>query len=150
MSERPRQLAILLVDDDPDVLEITDQMLAQLGYTTITACDPGDAAEILCDPRTQIDALVTDFCMVRINGADLARRAFRSRPGLRTLFVSGDPCSVTRFRSGDPFLQKPFTMAELRQTLDDLFRSPEPLFRPQLVESQPWLAGERRIHSVPT
>ncbi len=57
MSERPRQLAILLVDDDPDVLEITDQMLAQLGYTTITACDPGDAAEILCDPRTQIDAL---------------------------------------------------------------------------------------------
>ncbi len=150
MSERPRQLAILLVDDDPDVLEITGQMLAQLGYATITTSDPGDAAEILRDTWTQIDALVTDFCMERTNGADLARRAFRSRPDLRTLFVSGDPCSVTRFRSGDPFLQKPFTMAELRQSLDDLFGSSEPIFRPQLVESRPWLAGERRVHSVPT
>ena len=50
MSELHRQPVILLVDDDPDVLEITDQMLAQLGYTTIATCDPGDAAEIL--PRS--------------------------------------------------------------------------------------------------
>ena len=141
MSELQRQLVILLVDDDPDVLEITDQMLAQLGYTTIATCDPGDAAEILRDPRTQIDALVTDFCMGQINGAELARRAFRSRPGLRTLFVSGDPRCVARFRSSDPFLQKPFTFAELRQTLERVLGSPARPPDPHLLESQPWLAG---------
>ena len=150
MSELHRQPVILLVDDDPDVLEITDQMLAQLGYTTIATCDPGNAARILLDPRTEIDALVTDSCMGQISGADLARRAVRSRPGLRTLFVSGDPRYVARLRSSDSFLQKPFTFAELRGTLDRVFRSSRPTPHPRRVESQPWLAGESRIQSVPT
>ena len=144
MSELQRQLVILLVDDDPDVLDVTDQMLAHLGYTTITTCDPGDAAEILRDPRTEIDALVTDFCIGQINGADLARQASRSRPGFPTLFVSGDPLCVARFRSSDPFLQKPFTLTELQQALDRIFRSAGQTPHPHLVESQPWLAGDIR------
>ena len=150
MSELRRQPVILLVDDDPDVLEITDQMLAQLGYSTIATCDPDDAAEILLDLRTEIDALVTDSSMGQINGADLARRAVGSRPGLRTLFVSGDPCCVARSRRSDSFLQKPFTFGELRGALDRVFRSSRPTPHPRRVESQPWLAGESRIQPVPT
>ena len=92
-------------------------MMTRLGCEVQKARRPDQAVLILQDLSLPLDLLVTDFSMKEMNGSELARAAFRLRPHLRALFMSGDPACVSRFRSADPFPLKPFTAAELKEKL---------------------------------
>src|SRR5205085_11615507 len=74
---------VLVVEDEPEVLDVTVEMLRALGYEVLTAPDGRSALEVLRrDP--DIDVLFTDIVMPRgMNGLELAREAQRLRPQLR-------------------------------------------------------------------
>ena len=120
--------SILLVDDDPAVLDSTKQILTQRGYSVFNAEHLDDAIEILRDFSISIDILVADFNIGKMNGVDLSRLAFLLRPRLEILFVSGNPGSQASLRKREHFLPKPFTSLELHQKLDSLFREAKPSF----------------------
>ena len=122
MTESMPKCAVLLVDDDPQVLAVISEMLTRLGCEVKKTRGPDQAVLILQDLSLPLDLLVTDFSMKRMNGSELARAAFRFRPRLRALFMSGDPACISRFRSADPFLLKPFTTAELKDKLSLVLR----------------------------
>jgi PAS domain S-box-containing protein len=110
---------ILVVEDDPEVLDVTVEMLRGLGYEVLTAPDgPSAIAVLRRDP--EIDVLFTDIVMPRgMNGVELAREARRLRPNVRVLLASGYPASVlaSDHGAGDDgefaFLSKPYRSAEL-------------------------------------
>ena len=82
-------LEILVVDDDPDVLEIAGASLESEGYTVFRASNASEALKILDDNRT-IALLFTDIVMPgSLDGFDLAERAKARRPGLRVIYTSG-------------------------------------------------------------
>jgi DNA-binding NtrC family response regulator len=112
--------SILLVDDDVDVLEWTSQILSGAGYPVRSTSDPREANTMLGDLRNGIDLLVTDVCMPDMNGPDLARQAYRRRPELSVLFISGGFGGAPRFRRGDPRLSKPFTKNEFLDEVQKL------------------------------
>ncbi len=122
MTELVPECAVLLVDDDPNVLDVISEMLTRLGCEVNKTRSPDRAVEILKDATIPIDLLVTDFSMKEMNGSELVRAAFRLRPRLKALFMSGDPASVSGFRSADPFLLKPFSAGELKEKLDLVLR----------------------------
>ena len=113
-----RGLTVLVVDDNELVLESVDSLLAQQGYSVIAADRPTKALAFLSDPNQEIDILLTDFQMPEMTGTELARRGFRLRPKLRSVFSSSDAACRTTFRSSDPFLLKPFTISDLQESLD--------------------------------
>src|SRR6185369_2949229 len=111
---------ILLVEDEDSVRELTREALEDNGYRVIAAAGPNEALALGQDVR--YDLLLTDIVMPHMRGGELARRLAAERPGLKTLFMSGYLDGESLLGGGEPaaFLQKPFSLSELNQTVREL------------------------------
>ena len=107
---------VLLVEDEPTVLEVAQAMLVDAGFRVIPASDAGDALTAL-HSGAAIDALVCDVVLPGgASGFDIAREACRIRPGLRAILVSGYAADVLARLGGDSgfeLLAKPYTRDDL-------------------------------------
>ena len=82
-------IKILVVDDEPDVLDMASVHLADQGYRVITAPDATTALQAL-EENPDVALLFTDIVMPGgLDGFELADRAKRLHPGLRVLYTSG-------------------------------------------------------------
>ncbi|GAB6842941.1 signal transduction histidine kinase [Methylorubrum rhodinum] len=80
---------VLVVEDEPAVLEMAVESLGELGYRTLTATQASEALDRLQGPE-RIDILFSDVVMPGgMNGVQLSVEARRLRPGLRVLLTSG-------------------------------------------------------------
>ncbi len=108
---------ILLVEDEPAILQMTTMMLTRLGYTVIAAATPGEAIRLAHDYLGQIDLLMTDVVMPEMNGRELAGSLRSPCPDLKRLFMSGYTANVIAHHGvldeGVHFIQKPFSMKDL-------------------------------------
>jgi PAS domain S-box-containing protein len=112
---------LLVVEDDPEVLEIVLTMLRGLGYSVLIARDGPGALDVLRAPE-RVDLLFSDVVMPRgMNGAELARRARALHPGLPVLLTSGYTARALSEEHGVPddfpLLPKPYRVAELARAL---------------------------------
>ncbi|RJP79608.1 MAG: PAS domain-containing sensor histidine kinase [Desulfobacteraceae bacterium] len=119
---------VLLVEDEPAILKMTETMLQKLGYTILTARSPGEAIRIHEECVGEIHLLITDVVMPDMNGRDLAKRLLAGHPNLKHLFMSGFTADIIArhgiFDAGLHFIQKPFSLKELavkvREALGDV------------------------------
>jgi PAS domain S-box-containing protein len=119
------QETILLVEDEPMILEMTTVMLETQGYTVLPANSAGEAVNLAREYADEIHLLLTDVVMPEMNGRDLAGNLSSLYPQLKCLFMSGYTADVIAHHGvldqGVQFLQKPFTMqtlaARIRATL---------------------------------
>ncbi len=117
---------VLLVEDEPALLQIVQETLESLGYTVLAACSPGDAL-LLCETHPgPIHVLLTDVVMPTMNGNELRARLERIKPGLRTVLMSGYAAEITAPRGivgpGRCFLQKPFTREALASRIREALK----------------------------
>jgi len=114
---------VLLVDDEPTLLRITQRMLVQRGYTVVTAPDAARALDLLVEGRA-FDVMVTDVGLRGVTGTELARRMRGQMPHLRVLFVSGFDAATLGLEGSmgarDAFLCKPYSARELERRLLEL------------------------------
>jgi CheY-like chemotaxis protein len=124
VAERaPKDLNVLLVDDDSAVREVTAGLLQDLGYHVVEAGSGGAALDLL-DRQTQIDVLLVDFAMPGMNGAEVAREVHARRPGLPVLFVTGYADTEALASAGDDgILRKPFVERDLAAKLRSAIRA---------------------------
>ncbi|MBM9536068.1 PAS domain S-box protein [Desulfobulbus alkaliphilus] len=112
---------ILLVEDEPAILEMTMMMLERLGYTVLAAATPGEAIRLAHEHAGSIDLLMTDVVMPEMNGQELAGYLLAHSPNLKCLFMSGYTANVIAqhgvLDKGVHFIQKPFTMEDLKRKL---------------------------------
>ncbi len=115
----PGNGTILLVEDEPAILNMTALMLRHHGYQVLTAPTPGEAMKIAAEYPERIHLLMTDVIMPEMNGRDLARNILTLYPDIQRLFMSGYTADVIAHHGvldkGVHFIQKPFTMRELAQ-----------------------------------
>jgi two-component system cell cycle response regulator CpdR len=105
--------SVLVVDDDPSVLEVIADMLEDLGCNVISAGSGADALDHL-KRNDQISILITDINMPGMDGHELTERAKRIRPELKVLHLSGRE----RRRDAYPMIRKPFTEQDLAATME--------------------------------
>ena len=118
---------ILLVEDEPMILDITTKMLERQGYTVQAAATPGEAIRLAREHAGEIHLLMTDVVMPEMNGRDLAKNLLSLYPNLKRLFMSGYTADVIAHHGvldeGVQFIQKPFSVQTLavkvREVLDD-------------------------------
>jgi PAS domain S-box-containing protein len=112
---------VLLVEDDPSILKLTREIMAQLGYTVLTAGTPTEALQRVEACEGRIDLLVTDVIMPEMNGADLVARLASRYPQIKAVFMSGYTADVivnSGVHTEDVhFIQKPFSKKELATTV---------------------------------
>jgi nitrogen-specific signal transduction histidine kinase len=108
---------ILVVEDQPQIKELSCRMLREQGYDVLGTTDARQALEICARHDGPIHLLVTDMVMPRMGGAELAQAARPLRPEMKVLYMSGhtDSSAVHNGAAAErvPFLQKPFTPREL-------------------------------------
>ena len=115
---------VLVVDDDPTVRMLVTEVLEDLGYRTIEACD-GPAGLKILQAGERIDLLVTDVGLPGgMNGRQVADAARVARPNLRVLFITGFAenavVSHGHLDAGMHVLTKPFAMDTLASRIRDV------------------------------
>ncbi|MEO0830755.1 MAG: ATP-binding protein, partial [Pseudomonadota bacterium] len=114
---------ILLVEDEAPVRAFASRALRLRGFTVLEAESAEDALALLEDPAIEVDVFVTDVIMPGLNGPSWVKKALKTRPGVKVVFVSGyAEESFTEDQATIPnsvFLPKPFSLRELTATVHD-------------------------------
>lgn len=119
---RPAHSAtVLLVDDEELVRAGTADMLAEAGYAVVEAASGLQALQLL--KQVQPDAVITDYAMPGMTGAELAQEIAGRQPDLPVLLITGYATLSDRDAGGLPRLAKPFRQTELAATVAELIES---------------------------
>ncbi|MCF8043417.1 MAG: PAS domain-containing protein [Desulfarculaceae bacterium] len=117
---------ILVAEDENVVREFIVRVLTRLGYRVLEAEHGPAALDLMREADNQVDILLTDVIMPKMNGKELYERLRVEKPGIKVLYISGYTDNVIAHHGvlddGTAFLQKPLAIATLakkiRQVLD--------------------------------
>jgi len=120
------KIKILLVDDEPDIIEILSYSLENAGYTIFKAFDGLEAIKIA---KQEIpDLIILDLMMPKINGIEACEiiRKTKSLENVLITFLSAraeDLTKITALDSGaDDYITKPIRPKVLLSKINSLFR----------------------------
>ena len=114
---------VLVVDDEPLVALLTASMLEDLGHATEVVPSGASALSVLRSDK-EIDAVITDYAMPDMTGAELAVQIRGLRPDLPIILATGYADFPNAHMQNLPRLSKPFGSHELRLILTTLNQRP--------------------------
>lgn len=110
--------SILLVDDDPDALAASADLLQVLGYPVTAVDSPSKVLQLLRGPK-HFDLLLTDIIMPMMNGVELGEEAVRLRHDLKVIYMTGyseQALAPDSYLRGEVVL-KPWTVQDLEAAI---------------------------------
>ena len=122
MTATPPGETILLVEDDRPIRRLVRRELEEQGYQLLEAGDGEEALNLAAGHGRDIDLLITDIVMPRMDGFTLSERLVESHPQTHVLFLTGlaDQSEIVRDglkESGQAFLLKPFRIDQLQRSV---------------------------------
>lgn len=125
-----RRGTVLVAEDEAETRQHLVSTLRRQGYEVIAASDGVEAVELHRKHQGQIQLVIVDVSLPRLNGADALRAMQQREPGLLALAAVAGPEEASRARAGRltplPLLQKPFTLKELTDAVSRLLGAPRP------------------------
>lgn len=119
---RPFSGRVLLVDDEPTLLETVAAMLSRLGMPVVTARDGIEALECFQADPEGIGLVILDLTMPRMDGHQAFQELRRLRPELPVILSSGYNAQNSEDLLQGPgpsaFLQKPYTIRDLKRVVE--------------------------------
>ncbi|HLZ20130.1 MAG TPA: response regulator, partial [Smithellaceae bacterium] len=117
---------ILLVDDEPLILDSASEMLKMLGYTVYPAPTGQEALSIYMEKQNLIDLVILDMILPGMNGAQILKMLKDINPGVRVILSSGysmqgDARNVMDMGCAG-FIQKPYSFADLSALVNKTIR----------------------------
>ncbi len=123
MSEKAQQ--ILIVDDDPDVLEVTVDAATEAGFKVLAAKNGIEALELL--EKHVVNVMISDIKMPGMTGVELFGKVYSRK--IPTIFISGFADTLdleTALGMGaSDFISKPFTNEEFLNSIEVALRGSE-------------------------
>lgn len=115
---------VLIVDDEPIVLQVGAEMLEALGFDVLLADGGKKAVEIYEAERDKIDLVIIDMVMPDMRGGEVYEAVKQIDPQVKALLSSGysrDGRAESILNSGcNGFLQKPYTMGGLSAKIEEI------------------------------
>lgn len=119
---------VLLVEDEPAILNMAELMLRKMGYTVLAAGTTVQAMDLAKTHAKTIQLLVTDVIMPEMDGRMLSEHISTTIPGVRFLFMSGYTANVIAqhgvLDEGTNFIQKPFSLQDFARAVRNALESP--------------------------
>jgi two-component system, cell cycle sensor histidine kinase and response regulator CckA len=130
---------ILLVDDEINVIDVTEEMLQSVGYKVLTARSGMEAIDLFRQNRADIRLIILDMVMPGLGGGETFDCIKTIDPNIRVLLSSGyslkGEAKEILDRGCNGFIQKPYTLAQLSEKLNEIaevYVGPTPFFERQL------------------
>ena len=120
---------ILVVDDEPQVVQMAVTALQRAGFATLAATS-AEQARTLCEEHDgSIDLVLMDVLLPDHQGFDIYDSICHGRKDLKVLYMSGYPGQLLFESRGEdaPFLHKPFNGDDLVDKVNEVLRQS---FRP--------------------
>ena len=112
---------VLLVDDEPAILDSISTALGLMGFQVLTATDGQEAVDLLAGRRDAIDLVLMDLTMPRMDGREAFKTMRRLDPSVPVILCSGysehESIQDLLGRNLTGFLQKPYQLEELRKAI---------------------------------
>jgi DNA-binding NtrC family response regulator len=128
MRGRVDEQNVLVVDDEPSVLQICSRALSNVGYTVFAASN-AERARYYID-REELDLVILDIHMPDEDGISLLRYVHNKKPSTVTMLMTGYPAVSTVIDSirlnVSEYLCKPFTLPKLLAAVKSSLRDREP------------------------
>lgn len=123
-SIRNGRETILVVDDEPNILEVTEEMLQTMGYQVLTAADGREAITHFEKNGQEVDLTILDMIMPGFSGGETFDRIREIQPEARVLLssgysIKGDAQKILD-RGCDGFIQKPYNLEKLSAKLHQI------------------------------
>jgi len=119
---RPKPRTVLIVDDEPVVLETSRRVVSALGHLAVPMATPVEAESWFAAHASGCDLVLTDYRMPGKTGTQLVAALRRRRPELPAVVVSGFVAEAARevhlLGSGTALLAKPYGVDELREAIE--------------------------------
>ncbi|MCD6051026.1 MAG: hypothetical protein K0Q55_2429 [Verrucomicrobia bacterium] len=125
---------ILVVDDEPSILEVAKDILVRRGYRVLTASDGTEALALVAQNQSKVHLVITDIMMPFMDGVALVRSLRRMDPQVKIIACSGLASGASMSSKVDelrrlgvsPIMHKPFTAQKLLVNVNHVFHN-EPL-----------------------
>ena len=121
-------ITVMVVEDEPILLEVFSRMLKSLGYRVLATASPEQALRLARQHAGRLTVLLTDVVMPQMNGHDLAMELTALYPNVKCLYMSG--CSADAIADfnviskGIHFISKPFSAHTLAKKLREALCAP--------------------------
>lgn len=115
---------ILIVDDDLIAAKTCSDILKYIGYETSFCLSTEKAILMLKNQVEPIDLLITDIVMPSINGIMLAKKAQKIRKNIKIMFMSGYPRDYYEDIKEEFFIQKPYSIKEIKSKIEKILIQP--------------------------
>jgi signal transduction histidine kinase/CheY-like chemotaxis protein len=127
-APRPRGM-VLVIDDEPAIATVAQQILADAGYAVAAASAVRDGIALFARYSGQVCAVLVDLSMPEMSGIEVVSELRRLRPDVPAVLMSGvdGPSATQKYveQGIASFLQKPFTPEELLGRIAHVARPPE-------------------------
>ncbi len=115
---------ILLIDDEQMIIDVGIELLAELGYTAVSAMSGQEAIDIFEKDQDQIDLIIMDMIMPGMSGGETFDRLKAIDPDIKVLLssgysINGQATDILR-RGCEGFIQKPFNMNQLAEKVQTI------------------------------
>jgi two-component system OmpR family response regulator len=124
VAEQADRLRVLVVDDEPDIVDVVSTALRHNGYA-VAAVGSGERALEEAD-RWRPHAMVLDVMLPDMDGFEVARRLAAQRAEIPILFLSARDNTSDKVRGlttgGDDYVTKPFSLEELIARVRNILR----------------------------
>lgn len=111
---------VLVVDDEPPIVEFVTRALEHGGYEVVSAADGLEALDRLADSGP-FDLAISDIVMPGMDGIELALKLAKDQPEVRMLLMTGYSAEKQRAHNLDAItnrvIAKPFTLKQLLDTV---------------------------------
>ena len=115
---------VLLVDDEPMIVEIHSNMLRALGYRVTCETDPRVALQTFSTDPQGFDLVITDMTMPRLTGDKLASEIMQIRPGMPVILCTGFSERISQEMTTDlgirAFVMKPIGLADIANKIREV------------------------------
>ncbi|HYA15304.1 MAG TPA: response regulator [Syntrophales bacterium] len=119
-------MRLLVVDDDPNVVNILSFSMKESGYEVDEANDGTEAIDLL--QRNSYDIAIIDAIMPKMKGAEVCKFIKTHYPNIYVIGISGYPDSLKKLKNegANICFTKPFNIDQIRRAIKNHFRSSLP------------------------